>query len=224
MNIHDELSDNEVLRAASRSLSAMPVASAPEVETILARGRAHRRRRLSAAGLPVAAAGTVLGLGVAGVLSAAPTGSLGTITTTSFTLARNANGTDTLTINPHELLDATALQNALQQAGIPAKVTSGSFCSSDPQSPIGPGSPVSQVVYSPARDRVIINPANIPAGDELSFGIFQLPGWGEADFFNLINTSSNTCTSTPPDTSMMVGASSHQHQLQSDQHQLKLHQ
>ena len=57
MNVHDEMSDNEVLRAASESLSAMPMATPPDVEAIMARGRAHRRRRLSAvAGLSVAAA------------------------------------------------------------------------------------------------------------------------------------------------------------------------
>ncbi len=53
MNVHDEMSDNEVLRTASGSLSAIPVASPPDVEAITARGRARRRRRLSAvAGLP----------------------------------------------------------------------------------------------------------------------------------------------------------------------------
>ena len=42
MNAHDEMSDNEVLRAASDSLSAIPMASPPDVEAIMARGRARR--------------------------------------------------------------------------------------------------------------------------------------------------------------------------------------
>ena len=133
MNVHDEMSDNEVLRAASDSLSAIPMANPPDVEAIMARGRARRRHRLSAvAGLSVAAAavGTALVLGLTGVLGPARTS--GTIRTASFTLVSNPNGTAALTISPKELLDPAALQSDLAQYGIPAKVTTGSFCSSDP--------------------------------------------------------------------------------------------
>ena len=42
MNVHDEMSDTEVLRAASESLSGLPVASPPDVEAVMARGRADR--------------------------------------------------------------------------------------------------------------------------------------------------------------------------------------
>jgi len=151
MNVHDEMSDNEVLRAASDSLSAIPVASPPDVEAIMARGRARRRRRLSAvAGASVAAAaGTALALGLTGALGPARTP--GTIRTTSFTLVSNSDGTATLTINPKELLDPAALQSDLAQYGIPAKVTSGSFCSSDPH-PAG----FSQVV--PGRRKRVGSP------------------------------------------------------------------
>lgn len=136
MNVHDEMSDNEVLRAASESLSRIPMASPPDVEAIMARGRAHRRRRFSGvAGMSVAAAGTALALGLTGVLGPAPARAPGTIRTALFTLVSNSNGTATLTINPKELVDAAALQNDLRQYGIPALVTSGSFCSSDPRRP-----------------------------------------------------------------------------------------
>lgn len=207
MNIHDELSDNEVLQAASDSLSRIPVATSPDVESIMARGRARRRRRLSGiAGLSVAgvAAGTALVLGLTGVLGPAETSS--TIRTAAFTLASNANGTATLTINPKELLDPAALQSDLAQYGIPAKVTSGSFCSSDP-APAG----FSQVVLvSPAGEQTItpqpaaeptitIDPAAMPAGTELSLGYFQLPSGEQQANFVLIDTSSYTCSSTPPD-------------------------
>jgi hypothetical protein len=96
----------------------------------------HRRRRsltrqslggLSAAG--VVGAGVALGLGVTG---AAPAHSAGTVTTTAFTLVDNADGTATLTINPNVLLDPSTLQSDLAKDGIPAMVTLGSFCSSDP--------------------------------------------------------------------------------------------
>ena len=208
MNIHDEMSDNEVLRGAADSLSAMPMASPPDVEAIMARGRARRARRLSAvAGLSVAgaAAGTALAVGLTGVLG--PARPPGTIRTASFTLASNSNGTATLTINPKELLDPAALQSDFAQDGIPAKVTTGSLCTSDP-APAG----FSQVVSvnwpsnaspSGVQPTITIDPSAMPAGTELSVGDFQLSsgpaaGQQQADFV-LIDTSSNTCSSTPPD-------------------------
>jgi hypothetical protein len=207
MNVHDELSDNEVLRAASKSLSALPMARPPDVGAIMARGRRRRRHRLSGvAALSVAAAGTALVLGLTGVLGPASARAPGTIRTASFTLVSNSNGTATLTINPNELLDAAALQNDLNQDGIPAMVTSGSFCSSDP-APTG----FSQVVsfYPPptsafaqqqkgVHPTIAFSPAAMPAGTKLSFGVFQLDSGRQQADFELINVSSYTCTSTPP--------------------------
>jgi hypothetical protein len=210
MNVHDEMSDNEVLRAASESLSAIPVASPPDVEAIMARGRARRARRLSAvAGVSVAAAaGTALALGLTGALG--PARAPGTIRTAAFTLVSNSDGTATLTLKPGELLDPAQLQSDLAQYGIPAKVTSGSFCSSDPapagfsqvvsEQPAGPGS---AMVGSGAGPTITIDPSAMPAGAELSVGYFQLSsdqyaGEQQADVV-LIDTSSYTCTSTPPD-------------------------
>jgi hypothetical protein len=211
MNVHDEMSDNEVLRAASDSLSAIPMANPPDVAAIMARGRARRRHRLSAVtGLSVAgvAAGTALALGLTGVLG--PARVPGTIRTASFTLASNANGTATLTINPKELLDPAALQSDLAQDGIPAKVTSGSFCSSDPV-PAGfsqvvssnPAGPYTATPQNGSHPTITIDPSAMPAGAELSVGYFQLSsgeaaGEQQADVV-LIDTSSYTCTSTPPD-------------------------
>jgi len=206
MNVHDEMSDNEVLRAASDSLSAIPVASPPEVEAIMARGRARRRRRLSAvAGVSVAAAaGTALALGLTGVLGPARTP--GTIRTVSFTLVSNSDGTATLTINPKELLDPAALQSDLAHYGIPAKVTSGSFCSSDPApagfSQVVPGQPAGSGTGTPqpvVQPTITIDPSAMPAGAELSIGYFQLSSGEQQANVVLIDTSSYTCTSTPPD-------------------------
>ena len=111
---------------------------------------------------------TVLVLGLTGVLGPAETSS--TIRTAAFTLASNANGTATLTINPKELLDPAALQSDLAQYGIPAKVTSGSFCSSDP-APAGFSqvvlvSPAGEQVATPqpaAEPTITIDPAAMPA-------------------------------------------------------------
>ncbi len=211
MNVHDEMSDNEVLRAASDSLSTIPMATPPDVAAIMARGRARRRHRLSTVtGLSVAgvAAGTALALGLTGVLG--PARVPGTIRAAAFTLASNSNGTATLTIKPGELLDPAALQSDLAQHGIPAKVTTGSFCSSD-SAPAGfsqvvsfsPAGPYTATPQNGAQPTITIDPAAMPAGTELSVGDFQLSsgefsGQQQADFV-LIDTSSYTCSSTPPD-------------------------
>ncbi len=208
---NDQLTDSAELRELRDSLSGVAMPEQPRLGAITARGRARRRHRLAGvAGLSVvsAAAGTALVLGLTGVL--APAQTPGMIRTAAFTLASNANGTATLTINPKELLDPVALQSDLAQYGIPAKVTSGSFCSSDP-TPAG----FSQVVSSyPAgastatpqngvQPTITIDPAAMPAGTELSIGNFQLSsgeysGQRQADFV-LIDTGSYTCSSTPPD-------------------------
>lgn len=206
MSVHDEMSDNEVLRAASDSLSAIPMASPPDVAVIIARGRARRRRRLSAvAGVSVvAAAGTALALGLTGVLGPARTPA--SIRTAAFTLVSNSDGTATLTINPKELLDPAALQNDLAQYGIPAKVTSGSFCSSDPApagfSQVVPGQPAGSGTGTPqsgVQPTITIDPSAMPAGAELSVGYFQLSSGEQQADVVLIDTNSYTCTSTPPD-------------------------
>jgi hypothetical protein len=211
MSGNDPMTDGAELRELRDSLSGVIMSERPRLETITARGRARRRHRASAvAGLSVAgaAAGTALALGLTGVLGPARTP--GTIRTASFTLASNPNGTATLTINPKELLDPTALQSDLAQYGIPAKVTSGSFCSSDPH-PAGfsqvvsmpPGGPGTSAPQSGVQPTITIDPSAMPAGAELSVGYFQLgsgedAGEQQADVV-LIDSNSYACTSTPPD-------------------------
>jgi hypothetical protein len=172
----------------------------PAAADIIRQGDRRRRRSvtrqslggLSAAG--VVGAGVALGLGLTG---SAPTHATGTIRTAAFTLVSNANGTATLTINPNVLFEPGTLQRDLAQDGIAAKVTAGSFCSSDPAL-----AGVSQVVSVPKIQpgqpaTVVIDPAAIRAGTELSFGIFQVANGGRA-FITLIDTGSYTCTSTAP--------------------------
>lgn len=188
----------------------------PAAAEIIRQGDRRRRRSLtrqslgglSAAG--VAGAGVALGLGLTGSVSAH---GMGTIQTAAFTLVSNANGTATLTINANVVFEPGTLQRDLAQDGIPAMVTVGSFCSSDP-APAG----VNQVVSIPKIPRselpklplgskpkhlpertMTINPAEMPAGTELSFGNFQLAN-GEQTSIALIDTSSYTCTSTAPAT------------------------
>jgi hypothetical protein len=127
----------------------------------------------------------------------------GTIRTAAFTLVSNANGTATLTINPKVLLDASTLQSDLKQDGIPAMVTVGSFCSSDPP----PAGFLRVVSFQPktqgsgrqpvADPTVTFHPSAMPARAELSFGNFQLAS-SQQTSFTLIDTGSYTCTSTAP--------------------------
>ncbi len=171
----------------------------PAAAEIIRQG--DRRRRslarqslggLSAAG--VVGAGVALGLGLTG---SAPGHATGTIRTAAFTLVTNANGTATLTINNNVLFEPGTLQSDLARDGIPAKVTVGSFCSSDP----APAA-VSQVISVPKiqpgeAPTITINPATMPAGTELSFGNFELANGGRT-FLALIDMGSYTCTSTAP--------------------------
>ena len=64
MNDNDDLNDSAVLSAVRDSISGVPLATAPRLEAITARGRARRRRRLG--GLSIAGAGACAAL-VAGL-------------------------------------------------------------------------------------------------------------------------------------------------------------
>jgi hypothetical protein len=213
------MNDDEMLATMRSSLTGIAesltdVHLEQPVSTIHARARDHRLRRGLAGLAGVGTAGLALSLGLAlaagGSSGPSQAKAPGSIRTTSFTLVSHHNGTATLTINPDELLDTTALQNDLQQDGIPAHVTSGSFCFSNP-APAGfwqvvGGStdprtmPKGQVDFGPENPETItFNPAAMPAGTELSFGDL-LPSISgrrmqEADL-GLIDANSYTCTST----------------------------
>lgn len=165
-------------------------------------GSGHRRLATGITAATASAA-VVLGLSLSGAFGSSPAHATATIRTTAFTLTSYSNGTDTLTLNPGELLNPTALQNDFQQYGIPAVVTTGSLCTSDP-APAG----FSQAVTAPEgtgegtpsgdQPTITINPSAIPAGTELSVGDFQLGSSEQQADFVLINTSSYTCSNTPP--------------------------
>ena len=144
--------------------------------------------------LPRLAMSWSLGLGLTGVFASAPPRGTGTIRTTAFTLVEHANGTATLTINPDVLLEPSTLQSDLQQDGIPAMVTTGSFCSSHP-APAGFRRVVTEQRSSP--DTMTINPAAMPAGAELSFGHFKL-GSAQETAVALIDTNPCACSNVAP--------------------------
>jgi hypothetical protein len=204
------VNDDDVITAVREQRDK--VHSHTPVEQIISRGRTVRARRRvpgAVSGLAVVtAAAVVLGLGLSGAFGSAPARGTGTIRTAAFTLVEHANGTATLTINLRVLGDPGVLQRDLRQDGIPALVTSGSFCSSHP-APAGFSQAVSYSPYLrhlrpgdhqlPAHFfTMTFHPAAMPAGTELSFGVFQRGPDEQQGASELISTSSYSCTSTPP--------------------------
>jgi hypothetical protein len=198
--------ENELRRAFARAAADIPEPEQARQRLLQRNYRPGRGTRQLAAGITAtAAAAAVLGLGLTGAFG--PARGTGTIRTAAFTLVEHANGTATLTIRPGSVLNPGVLQNDLRQYGIPAIVTTGSFCSSDPAPPR-----FSQVVTGQKQPRTItINPAAMPAGTELSFGHFRVSA-GPETAIQLIDASSYSCTSTapttPPPGGIMVGPAS----------------
>jgi hypothetical protein len=179
------------------------------VEAVLATGQSRRhRRRLVQLPAAVATSGA-LALGLATVISSGgPAPAPQTIRTAAFTLARNANGTASLTLNQDQVFDPAALQQALSRDGIPALVQTGIYCSSTPAPPsdgvlslqLPDGSPVGKStpghpVPVPPDAVTVIDPSAMPAGTELSFTYSN----HDRDLNGgLIYTAAHTCSSTPP--------------------------
>jgi hypothetical protein len=216
--------ENELRRVLAREAADIPN---PEQAGQRLLGHNYRpgggHRRL-AAGITAAtaAAAVVLGLGLSGAFGPARADRTSTTRTMGFTLVRHANGTATLTLNWQVFLEPSDLQSDLHQDGIPAIVTSGSFCSSG-SAPPGLGQVV--IPHQKKPWTITIDPAAMPAGTELSFGNFEfLTGRpephdspaavaeaileargqlgegqsGAMTLVTLIDTSSYTCAGTAP--------------------------
>jgi hypothetical protein len=127
MNAHDGMSDTDVLNAARDSLSGMPVASPPDVETIMARGRARRHRRRLIPGvtgtlaMAAGAAFAVATLAPAGHQITAQADHQPAAHLAAWTVTRLADGDISVTIR--ELTDPAGLQGTLRADGVPASVT-----------------------------------------------------------------------------------------------------
>jgi hypothetical protein len=195
---------DDVLLQARDALSGTRMET--PVEAILAKGRSRRRRRRLAQLSAAVAASGALALGLAIVGSNSSALAPGTIRTAAFTLARNANGTASLTLNQDQVFNPAALQQALARDGIPALVQTGTYCTSTPAPPssgvvsiqLPDGSPVPHTGNQspvPPDAVTVINPAAMPGGTELSFTYSNhdrdLTG-------SLIYTAAHTCSSTPP--------------------------
>jgi len=203
----DELSAE--LRELREHSAHLAVPAPPQLSDITANGRRfQRRRRYALAGCAVAGATAVTVLAVNLVSASAPgpapagPGTQSTtpakIKTAAFTIKSNQDGTVSLTIDPSELFEPSTLENDLALYGVPALVTVGKVCTSDPGpdglddvesfEPGGPGS----------NGTITIDPAAMPDGTLLSFGTVDLKGDVRASYSSLVYANDYTCTTTPP--------------------------
>jgi hypothetical protein len=165
------MNDNDILDRVSASVSGLHMET--PVDAIVARGHVRRRRRTSgtAAVGVAAAAGLALSLVMVDRGQHTPAASNGAVQLASFTLVSNTNGTATLTLIKGIPLDAGALRQTLAAAGIPAVVNVGRTCDSHPQ-PVGLDEVVSPQWRSDGSVVLMITPSAMPAGAELSIGVF----------------------------------------------------
>jgi hypothetical protein len=123
MNAHDHMSDADVLTAARNSLTGMPLASPPDVEAIMARGRRIRRHRRLIPGVTgtlAVAAGAALAV-TALAQAGHPASRQPTVQLAAWTVTKLADGKISVTIR--ELKDPAGLQSTLRKDGVPASVT-----------------------------------------------------------------------------------------------------
>jgi hypothetical protein len=167
MNMSDEdmlAAMRHSLAGARDSLAHLHMTRPPEA--ITARARTRRLRRLSGAG----AAGTALGVGLALALSSGPAAPRPVhVNLDAWSVNTTPSGLVDITIR--ELLDPALLRQDLADAGVPAVVTFGEFCTTQPGSP--PDLP--PALGKPRREggdvAFTINPAAMPAGTELTVGL-----------------------------------------------------
>ena len=186
------MNDNEILDRVTASVSGLHMQT--PVDSIVARGHARRRRRMSGtAAVGVVAVGLALGLVTVDRGHHTPAASSGGVQLAAFTLVSNADGTATLTLIKGISLDPNALRQKLAAAGVPAVVNLGRACDSHPQ-PTGLDRVVSAQRRSDGSVVLVITPSAMPAGAELSIGIFPtVRTWSLATIGAPL-----TCDSTPP--------------------------
>ncbi|MGH3209177.1 MAG: hypothetical protein ACRDNO_15595 [Trebonia sp.] len=148
------------------------------VETVFARSRVRRRRRLSGLTAAVAAtAGAAAALvlipgGPAPAHAVNPPPSHGPVKLTAFSVTSGPGGSTTLTMRKGARFDPSALRHALARHGIPALVTVGSFCRSTPGSPASIGQVLRASTLADGSDVLVINGQAIRLGTRLSIGYF----------------------------------------------------
>jgi hypothetical protein len=127
MNTSDDMSDSDVLTAVRDRLSGTPLASPPDVDAIMARGRARRNRRLIPGVTGTLAAAALAAFAVTSLAPAShpasgqAAGRQPVVQLAAWTVTKLAGGNISLTIR--ELKDPAGLQRTLRADGVPASVT-----------------------------------------------------------------------------------------------------
>jgi len=176
------MNEHDVMYQVRESFSGLRMDT--PVEQVWARSRARRRRRLAgltAATAATAGAAAVITLTVGGPApassghspSASPgSASPGSVRLAAFTVTNGPGDSTTLVLRKGALPDPGALRQALAQHGIPALVTVGSFCRTNPIAPVPFGQVVQPSTLADGSDAIVINGQAMPSGSELSIGEF----------------------------------------------------
>ncbi|HEY0870860.1 MAG TPA: hypothetical protein VGD55_10720 [Acidothermaceae bacterium] len=188
------MNDNDILDRVTASASGLHMET--PVDAIVARGHVRRRRRVSGTAAVGVIAAVGLAVGLVTVEGDQHPESSGGVQLASFTLVSNTDGTATLTLVKGVPLDADGLRHKLADAGIPAIVNVGRACDSHPQ-PAGLDQVVSPQRRSDGSVVLTITPSAMPAGAELSIGVFPTGRtWSLATIGAPL-----TCETTVPQTS-----------------------
>jgi len=178
------MNEHDVMYQVRESFSGLRMDT--PVEQVWARSRARRRRRLTgltAATAATAGAAAVITLTAGGAApaparsghapSASPgSASPGSVRLAAFTVTNGPGDSTTLILRKGALPDPAALRQALAQHGIPALVTVGSFCRTNPIAPVPFGQVVQPSTLADGSDAIVINGQAMPSGSELSIGEF----------------------------------------------------
>jgi hypothetical protein len=183
------MNEHDVMYQVRESFSGLRMDT--PVEEVWARSRARRRRRLTgltAATAATAGAAAVITLAAGGPAPAASghspsaspgsrsaspgSASPGSARLAAFTVTNGPGDSTTLVLRKGALPDPGALRQALAQHGIPALVTVGSFCRTNPIAPVPFGQVVQPSTLADGSDAIVINGQAMPSGSELSIGEF----------------------------------------------------
>ena len=178
------MNEHDIMDQVRESFSGLRMDT--PVEQVWARSRSRARRRQKLAALTAATAATA-GAAVAMTLTLgapaparsghpalgapAPTASRGSVRLAAFTVTNGPGDSTTLILRRDAPLDPSALRQALAQHGIPALVTVGSFCRSNPGA-AGLDQAAQPSTLADGSDVIVINGQAMPSGTELSIGIF----------------------------------------------------
>jgi hypothetical protein len=152
----------------------------------------------------IAAAGTAVAVTRPGSPAPALTASplpLGTgpvhIHLTAFSVDSNPGGTVTLTLTKDQILDPSAIRQALAQAGVPAIVNVGFLCYV--AHPVTGGQFLSSHQPGPDGSTVmLITPSRMPAGTTLSIGYYENDIQAGVQFTLVPDGVRLTCNNHPP--------------------------